>query len=844
MSAVTHKPIRSGSSEALSSSLGGAFSIGYALLLAILLLSPWLNGGSDSPTQVYLFGALVVALLVALAAQVASKCRIVIPLVAWVVAGGVLLGTAQLVPLDVRFASAWLPSVQLRAELVEGLTVATWSLNAAATRHDIALLVMALGALVLGANLLDQPSRLQWLLKGLALNGAALSVFGFVQSAFFPRKLYGLIDIPSGALPFSSFVYHNQASNYLLMCLAACGGWLWLVAHQPGGSLARRLRDRDIEAWIALATLVLMVAGLFASLSRGAILAAAVSTVVTLLAMPRAKRNAVPILLGFAALAIAGAGLLFVGVFEPVGNRLETLVDGELLEREGRLDHWQAGLAAAADFGTTGGGLGSYRYLYRMYEDPVFSRWFYHAHNQYLEALVDGGALALLLVIAAIVLVARSALDRLRSSDLPSQALGVVVLFALVAQTLHAIVDYVLYLPANMLLFAVLCGAIFRPSTTDAPRWRTIGLVAAGMLALASCWAWWEIYRGEVVDKALRQVAWRQKTAKLELADVQAQIAALTAALETMPDHADGHDALAELWRAAYQLEARRTLSQELKIAETDENLWRWTAPAVLHHLAYNHRRAGDDAALTEMRQQEVIQDNLVLSVEHLERAQASCPLLPRTYLQLAELSFLRPNGPTDDELLARVSRLAPHHPNYLHEAGKLHFSAERFDSAYALWRGSLEASHRHVDDIRRLAGEKLTIEQLLEQVFPPSPRLLIGMARQIYIKPEEAEARRALLARAKQLLSEVELPADERAFLTGALALAEDRPKDAIEPLRAAVRLKPADVQWRYELADALYRSGDREAAEREAVFCLRLRPSDARIKALLKQIREAPRS
>ncbi len=112
----------------------------------------------------------------------------------------------------------------------------------------------------------------------------------------------------------------------------------------------------------------------------------------------------------------------------------------------------------AQDFWLTGIGMGAYDRSMLVYQQTQNGFHFNHAHNQYLQLVVEGGLL--LSVPAAIALVAgwRQIVTRFHADLTPivwiriGAASGV---FALVVQSLW---DFTLRMPANAVLFALLAA--------------------------------------------------------------------------------------------------------------------------------------------------------------------------------------------------------------------------------------------------------------------------------------------------------------------------------------------------------------------------------------------------
>ena len=197
------------------------------------------------------------------------------------------------------------------------------------------------------------------------------------------------------------------------------------------------------------------------------------------------------------ALAIGVVG--WVGMTGAVSSRLSTMADlGQTLAP--RLNHWRDGVKAAGSFWMTGSGLGTYRFVYPPFQQRPDRLWYFHAENQYLEAWAEAGVGGVAILLLLIVLVSWACWRVLRrAEDGRAVAFAVTTLFALVSQAIHAFFDFGLYMPANLLLLALFCGAISatagdvrRRGTAPAKR-SLVGprLLSAGLaLGLLGLMAW------------------------------------------------------------------------------------------------------------------------------------------------------------------------------------------------------------------------------------------------------------------------------------------------------------------------------------------------------------------
>jgi tetratricopeptide (TPR) repeat protein len=206
----------------------------------------------------------------------------------------------------------------------------------------------------------------------------------------------------------------------------------------------------------------------------------------------------------------------------------------------------------------------------------------------------------------------------------------------------------------------------------------------------------------------------------------------------------------------------------------------------------------------------------------------------------LAELCLFDDNAGKDKAYLSKARMLAPSNAKLLFHAGRLDFAAERYEQAYASWRRCLLLTHQYRDEIVRLAGEKLPIEEMIDQVLPDDPTLLVSVAQENYAAPEDEASYELLLQRAVAVIDQGTLEAGPRQQLLGWLRTQQKMTSEAISAYEEAIRLRPDQVEWRYELAVLLIENGMLEEARHHARWCARSQPRNRKFQQLLEQIVE----
>ncbi len=114
------------------------------------------------------------------------------------------------------------------------------------------------------------------------------------------------------------------------------------------------------------------------------------------------------------------------------------------------------------DFPVFGGGFGTFRYLYLLY-DTGEAGWLTHGHNEYMETLAEGGIVGgtLFLVILGLMFASLFVMwTRRNHPEIRTLTLGILV--ALASAAIHSFHDFALRIPANIFLLTLLAVLAFK----------------------------------------------------------------------------------------------------------------------------------------------------------------------------------------------------------------------------------------------------------------------------------------------------------------------------------------------------------------------------------------------
>ena len=262
-----------------------------------------------------------------------------------------------------------------------------------------------------------------------------------------------------------------------------------------GGREGRDGAGRGRRVWAAYASCIL-VAGLIASHSRSGFLGMLAGlAVVGAPLLPRASRVGARRagLVLVAILGVIGAILLAAGASTAL-PRLASLVTPE--SYADRLEVWQYSIRAWRTSPWLGLGLGGFQVSLA----PFFRRdWgviFVRAENEYLDLLVEGGAVGLGLALVGAACVARLAVYALSAARPPCDRAAVLgALSGLTAIAVQSLGDFCLHIPAIALPVLVIAARLSRmgwdasprPDRAEAPRWRPalVGLATVVVALMA-----------------------------------------------------------------------------------------------------------------------------------------------------------------------------------------------------------------------------------------------------------------------------------------------------------------------------------------------------------------------
>ncbi|MCI0469170.1 MAG: O-antigen ligase family protein [Nitrospirae bacterium] len=346
----------------------------------------------------------------------------------------------QLIPLPVSLISIFHPLfkdiINILPEVNQSyhsLSIYPFATEMELSRNIIYLMVFSMAAL----GLRDR-NNMHNILKAIVIFGFILSIFGILQKAAWNGKIYWFRELTQGGVPFGPFVNRNHFAGFIGMILPLSLGIGFIS------------RDPNKKVMYIFFSVVMGIA-LFFSLSRGGIVSFFASMIMfsfIVFAKTLSTRRLVPIVMFLVALF---SYLIYLGVTPIIDRFSQTDIANEQ-----RLLVWQGTYTAIKDYAFFGSGLGTYRYVFKIYQPDNIAGYYDHAHNDYLELLLEAGIVGAAIVFLFIAYILRMLLR----VDLTTRRnyLTAGYISSLTAIAAHSIVDFNLHIPSNALLLSLILG--------------------------------------------------------------------------------------------------------------------------------------------------------------------------------------------------------------------------------------------------------------------------------------------------------------------------------------------------------------------------------------------------
>ena len=772
------------------------------------------------------------------------------------------------------------------------------SLSRWQTKGATSTLVIGLLGLTLGWGLFRNESSRVFLLVGIMCCGATQVFWGVIQQIAYPDLIVWGLENPGNSTPFGTFLNRNHAADFLGMSIGCGIGLLvwcaekWRVRQKESyaenvSMLVGILRP---EVLFVSVLLVWTSAGLLSTLSRGGWISAALTFVVVYLTWRHARtsrrrsrssisgrstrlRRAFPAML----VAIVGillvSGLSWLGMAPRVTKRLASL-EWTKLSSDARFEHWLESLSAASHYLPMGSGLGTYGYAHLPFTDPLDGTWYSHAHNQYLEILVEMGIPGILILLIGMTMATLSICRGLVNGRKPDEV-GVVVaaLVAICMQAIHATAEFGLVMPANLLVFSIIVGAglkvgeqpTFGRGSRSGPRRspqskfdieskqfkftrRRKRLASIGtftfliVVAAASIPSLVHLANRVQVDQMMQETSFTSSTPAPGIEEAKKSIADLSRLIERFPDSEHPRIRRARLrahvqCRTAYD-NLRANLDDRWDSSTDAREIWQSvTLENTIFVLHKDVIHESDSELQSKLAAHLRNSEELNRAWNELCDLLVINPIRPKAQLLLTQMAAS--TGRTWRCNLPRLEKLSPGDPEMSFAIGLLALSAGDHRTMLRNWRQTIEFDRKKTETIIDLSRQIVSEEEIVDELLPNNWAIFLRISRASEKVGTDDHFRNRLLLRAKEIINTSSLGPMERIQANYQVADQRGRYPEAAEWLLKAVQLDPHNHDLRYQAAKALVKSDSLNEAESQLRVGVGLAPRETRYHRLLSRIK-----
>lgn len=763
----------------------------------------------------------------------------------------------------------------------------TLSLYPGATQTKLLELLAAIVLFVVARHSLASPARLKRMAWVLVINGCLLSIFALIQKVRGPE--YTIYGMHVAGEAFGPFINRNHFASYVNFSICLGMGLFLAVMqrnprsyaiHETGQRMPlsyatgawSEILQHPQAVWLLIPLAVCLTA-VFASLSRGGILAIVVAIGMAALAWRR--QGSAKSLVGLVIIPLIALVLLIWYGAAPTLERLEQ----SQITSEGRFTIWQASWEAIRRFPVLGTGLGTFSIVEPLYRpigcDQTITHD--HAHNEYIEALVEGGIVRFAITAALIWLVLRHGWRALQARQRTGdKALILGGWSACIALAVQSFGEFGVHLPAVASALAVTAGYLValggsRPSSSEDPsliRWHYFGIgpvlgfsfaTSLGLILFAGSWLNWQ------------SEAWRENALQIRQ-EANGNPAQLKKAVDRLDVAIYYGPAYSRVRMERNDIEDQRLLMLENLEREVLQKCLIAQQAARLT-LGMNHypvdalNTFAEDVMqpyLAQLALSKQLSSRLSESWKkqqvHLIAARDLCPLAWQPHLKIAEhvvpakavlassdqLMYWKESDPMQ-AYLQRIKLLHPHRAETWFFCGHQEGIAGNREEAIKSWRTSLELSDEFLSPIMQecrlsvLQPElKLNMQEIMDQLIPPgNANYYVKAAWILYPGQGEARERKPYMEKAISILEKKhDILSSENQFTYGLALWGVDQREQGLPYLVTAIRAQPGKITWRLDLARLYFELEKYSDAREQAEMILRAQPGNLEATELLNKL------
>ncbi len=341
-----------------------------------------------------------------------------------------------------------------------------------ATKIQLILTLTLIGLFSSILLLCQSTFRLNGLMLTIVISGALQAVFAIYMLSIQSHYEILFFEVNHTTNAKGTFSYHNSFAGYMEICLSAglglllasfsdkaqaTGNWRAKISSVLEFLLSRKMQLRLF--------LVVMVIALVLTRSRmgnaGFMTSLILVLILALISMKDLRK-----ILTWVVVSVVLIDALVIGqwvglnkVVERIENTSMTIsAQGKSESVEQRAEPAFGAIVMLKDRFWTGFGAGTFYTAFVPYKPSNLTGYYDHAHNDYIEILVDNGVLGLLALLSFAISTLYCAIKLMQSNKNFHRGVGFGVTLALVSIGIHGTVDFNLHIPANAMTLVALCA--------------------------------------------------------------------------------------------------------------------------------------------------------------------------------------------------------------------------------------------------------------------------------------------------------------------------------------------------------------------------------------------------
>ena len=708
------------------------------------------------------------------------------------------------------------------------------------------------------------------LLRWVCFAAVSMAAFGLVQYLAGNGRFFWFYEHPFTEAGFrvkGSFTNKNHFAQFLALSIGPLIWWILRILdgkqgrqRDSFGNTHRGRGHRELAVGLVLASLGIVVFAGLLSMSRGGVVAMFVAACVSIGVLYRAKLVSGKLLASLVGMGLLVASSLLIMGFEQVSRRLNNW------ESDGRWQIWKANVEIAKDFPVFGTGVGSHAEIYPMYFDQPFVKGeFTHAENSYLQVASETGLVGLSLALLAIVVLCVWCFRGIQicGSQRITIALAAIA-GSLFANLVHAIFDFIWYVPGCMVVVTILAAcacrlyqiaregqmgssqmkrSVVRPAPRFAWAMSLVAVIAMGtwmvhsqIPSVAAEPHWHNYLKLSIAldnQKAEEQESYKfDEAAPQEPTDPYAtmreQLKSLKDAVEANPNNARVQLRMAMGYSSLFNV-LQRNSENPMSVAQIRDAVWASNFESPEAQREWLQRAVGKNLKYLDS------------AWKHARRSLKLSPMQGPAYLYLSELGFLYGGDREGQQQYIQQALLVrPHAAQVLFVAGREAWLAGEYERALKFWKESFQ---------RDLVYQQRIVDLLIDYVpatffiqnFEPDWDALVWLEKRYRRLNRPADHQVVLKVVAETAVERADQTAGHQSIKNRLLAASAYTRLGLNESvatcLESAVKTDSNSYNARHTYGMWLYQQNRHAEAAKHLTWCLRLKPDDDRLRRIAER-------